>query len=137
MQNRCSLDRMDVDENFIAYGLFPLVEVEADQLKRYKARVLARVCEWCSGYIWQRDAFTLETSTRVKPEWGSRDCLWGRVRFGDSVEEEWFVVSILWKISEEIPELAIRVWDNDGELLFIESAYSLTKWIKPEISKHR
>ena len=30
-----------------------------------------------------------------------------------------------------------RVWDNDGEFLLIEAAYSLPRWLKPELSANR
>ena len=32
---------------------------------------------------------------------------------------------------------APRVWDNDGEFLLIEAAYSLPRWLKPELSANR
>lgn len=30
-----------------------------------------------------------------------------------------------------------RVWDNDGEFLLIEAAYSLPRWLKPESAANR
>ncbi len=30
-----------------------------------------------------------------------------------------------------------RIWDNDGDFVLIEAAYSLPKWLKPETSKNR
>lgn len=30
-----------------------------------------------------------------------------------------------------------RVWDNDGEFLLIEAAYSLPRWLKPEAATNR
>ena len=29
------------------------------------------------------------------------------------------------------------MWDNDGEFLLIEAAYSLPRWLKPELSENR
>lgn len=63
--------------------------------------------------------------------------LWGLVSYGDSVEDEWFIVSLLWKLTETFPSLIIHVWDDDGEFLLIESAYALPKWITPETSTNR
>jgi hypothetical protein len=41
-----------------------------------------------------------------------RDCLWGAVRFGDNIEDEWFVVALLVRISEQYPALSIQVRDG-------------------------
>lgn len=57
--------------------------------------------------------------------------------YGDSVDEEWYIVSILLRITEKINHVAIRIWDDDGEFLLIETATSLPKWIKPENSHNR
>lgn len=61
----------------------------------------------------------------------------GHLRFGDNLEDEWFVVYILFEISRQFPNLSIRVWDSDGEFLLIETAYHLPKWLNPETSVNR
>ena len=33
--------------------------------------------------------------------------------------------------------VSARIWDNDGDFLLIEAAYSLPKWLKPETSANR
>lgn len=33
--------------------------------------------------------------------------------------------------------MAARIWDNDGDFLLIEAAYSLPKWLKPDTSTNR
>lgn len=63
--------------------------------------------------------------------------LHGKVKYGDNIEDEWFVVYLLFAISRQFPELSIRVWDTDGEFLLIEAAYSIPRWLKPENSWNR
>lgn len=37
----------------------------------------------------------------------------------------------------QFTDVSARIWDNDGEFLLIEAAYSLPKWLKPETSTNR
>lgn len=37
----------------------------------------------------------------------------------------------------QFSNLSARVWDNDGDFLLIEAAFSLPKWLKPEVSTNR
>lgn len=46
--------------------------------------------------------------------------LWGVVRYEDSVEDEWFVVWLLLQLTQQLPGLTARCWDDDGEFLLIE-----------------
>ena len=116
------------------------------------------------GYIWQREAFHLRNSAEEAPPWrparltgsgssreprqssqqgldsfreGSLPCLWGCVHFGDNLEDEWFITWLLQQLTLRIPGSTARVWDNDGEFLLIEAAYSLPRWLKPETSTNR
>ncbi|NXD15182.1 ECD protein, partial [Nothocercus nigrocapillus] len=61
----------------------------------------------------------------------------GTTLFGDSVEDEWFIVYLLREITREFPGLAASVQDNDGEFLLIEAADFLPKWLNPENSDNR
>jgi hypothetical protein len=46
--------------------------------------------------------------------------LWGVLRYEDHVEDEWWAVWLLLTLSQQLPHLCIRVWDDDGEFLLIE-----------------
>ncbi|MCO5608141.1 hypothetical protein L7F22_062347 [Adiantum nelumboides] len=63
--------------------------------------------------------------------------LHGKLKYGDNIEDEWFVVFLLFAISRQFPEICVRVWDTDGEFLLIEAAYSIPSWLKPENSWNR
>ncbi|KAF8475557.1 SGT1 protein-domain-containing protein [Kalaharituber pfeilii] len=90
------------------------------------------VHDWGEDYIWQRDEFKLEFQ-----ELEGLPYLYGETEFGDSIEDEWFIVAILRELSKNFPELWIRVADNDGEFLLIEAANALPSWVKPEIMDNR
>ncbi len=84
-----------------------------------------------SSYLWHDDRFTLRSDS-------GRCCLLGEVHYGDNAEDEWYVVAILKKITEEEPQLAARVEDSDGEVLLIEAADVLPRWAQePEVAGGR
>ena len=102
-------------------------------------------------YIWQRDKFDVDAwkgraKEGMRGAWvdghhtregdDALPCLWGSVAFDDNIDDEWYVVWILKQISLRF-DVAIRVWDNDGEFLLIEAAYALPKWLKPNVSTNR
>ncbi|GAB4813948.1 hypothetical protein N2152v2_000994 [Parachlorella kessleri] len=62
--------------------------------------------------------------------------MWGSVEFGDNLEDEWFVAWLLLELTKSFP-VSARVWDNDGNFMLIEAAYSLPKWLKPETEVNR
>ncbi|KAG2440014.1 hypothetical protein HXX76_004131 [Chlamydomonas incerta] len=64
-------------------------------------------------------------------------CLWAVMRFGDAVDDEWWAVWLLLRMSRELQDLTVQVWDNDGQFLLIEAAYALPRWLKPETAEHR
>ena len=37
----------------------------------------------------------------------------------------------------QFSNISARVWDNDGDFLLIEAAFSLPRWLKPEVSTNR
>lgn len=64
-------------------------------------------------------------------------CVWGSLRWGDNVEDEWMAAGLLLRLSERVPDASIRLWDADGEFLLIEAAYALPRWVKPETAANR
>lgn len=95
-----------------------------------------------AGYPWQLDAFGLTSSAAAPPPWRrpaqpALPCLWGSLRFGDAVDDEWFAAWLLRRLTEAVPGTTARVWDNDGEFLLIEAAHALPRWLKPESAGNR
>jgi SGT1 protein len=63
--------------------------------------------------------------------------LYGITYFGDNIQDEWFIVSLLFHLSREIAGLIIRTCDSDGEFLLIEAAEHLPQWASPETCEQR
>ncbi|KAL1315680.1 hypothetical protein AAHE18_15G001700, partial [Arachis hypogaea] len=63
--------------------------------------------------------------------------LHGHLRYGDNLDDEWFLVFLLFHTSLRFPNLSIRLWDSDGEFLLIEAAFHLPRWLNPETALNR
>ena len=62
----------------------------------------------------------------------------GKTQFGDSIDDEWFIVYILYEISKNYgSKIGICIHDSDGQFLLIEAADHLPMWIGPENSNNR
>ncbi|KAI8973465.1 SGT1 protein-domain-containing protein [Mycotypha africana] len=87
-------------------------------------------------YIWQKDKFHLSIAyeqTKDPPY----PFLFGASRFGDCINDEWFIVYLLQYISKHIPDSIISLSDNDGDVLLIEAALELPSWLDPSNSQNR
>jgi len=119
-------------EDFVKYQVY----IDPQVLKNKSIEILhSEYSNFCnslipSKYIWQHDPFQL-TIRRDK------NCLEGKTRFGENIEDEWFIVSLLMRLTKQFPETIVKVWDNDGQFLLIEAAMELPKWVKPEIMDNR
>lgn len=98
------------------------------------ANYLAFLSPIIEDFIWQKEPFCLV----IKPCKGDVPAhLHGKTKFGDNVDDEWFIVSLLFKLSQVFPETCVSISDNDGEFLLIEAAHFLPRWINPGNSKNR
>ncbi|KAI0274784.1 SGT1 protein-domain-containing protein [Gloeopeniophorella convolvens] len=84
-------------------------------------------------FIWHRDQFQLKV---VRDEETSGWVLEGRMRVGDSIDDEWCVVWLLREISSKW-DFAISVRDSDGEFVLIEAADALPSWVTPSVVENR
>lgn len=57
--------------------------------------------------------------------------------YGDSVDDEWLIVYLLWELTKSHPDLWVRVADSDGEFLLIEAASALPGWLSPDMDRNR
>ncbi|XP_048363040.1 protein ecdysoneless homolog [Sphaerodactylus townsendi] len=132
--------RLAAVEDAVQYQLFLLThkqetsEHHQEILQSYIEKILAHFAPILVSYIWQNQPFTL----KYKPAKGDVPAhIGGLTKFGDNIEDEWFIVYLIKEITKEFPELAARVDDNDGEFLLIEAADYLPKWLNPETSVNR
>ncbi|KAL6548087.1 hypothetical protein OROHE_009149 [Orobanche hederae] len=116
---------------FLDSSLTPSAAAAADELHSLHLQILHHIAPFTGPYIWQHQPFSLSITHSPLPH------LAGHQRFGDNLEDEWFVVFLLFEISKTFDSLSIRVWDSDGEFLLIESAFHLPKWLDPDTSTNR
>lgn len=102
------------------------------QLQSLHLQILQNLSPFTSNYIWQHEPFTLTLSPGPTPPHLS-----GKLRYGDNLEDEWFVVFLLFETSKRFPSVSIRVWDSDGEFLLIETAFYLPRWVNPDTAMNR
>ncbi|XP_010938622.1 protein ecdysoneless homolog [Elaeis guineensis] len=124
---------------------FPPAEAAAALRSLHLHLIQSVLAPHLRDYIWQHEPFhlSLPSSSSV----ASSHCsfcgspslphLHGKTRFGDNLDDEWFVVFLLFEASRAVPSLSARVWDSDGEFLLIEAAFSLPRWLDPDTSTNR
>ncbi|KAK6293682.1 hypothetical protein J4Q44_G00360080 [Coregonus suidteri] len=111
------LRRIAVQEDMVQYCLFlvqpNLSDTQADELhlQQLVEEILAKVAPLLMQYIWQQQPFNLKYHTE---KGGVPAHIGGSAVFGDSVEDEWFIVYLLFQITQAFPELAAR-----GELYIL------------------
>uniref|UniRef100_A0A1J3I5T9 Protein SGT1-like protein n=1 Tax=Noccaea caerulescens TaxID=107243 RepID=A0A1J3I5T9_NOCCA len=108
-------------------------------LQSLHLEIIDFVSPFTSPYIWQHEPFSL--SIALSSACACTDTamphLHGKLKYGDNLEDEWFAVFLLFRISAAFPSNSIRVWDTDGEFLVIEAAFHLPRWLNPETSLNR
>ncbi|PSS36662.1 Protein ecdysoneless like [Actinidia chinensis var. chinensis] len=114
------------------------------QLQSLHLQILHSLSPHTSAYLWQHEPFTLSLSTATatsclcsSSNHDNLPHLHGKLRFGDNLDDEWFVVALLFHVSRLFPDLSVRVWDTDGDFLLIEAAFHLPRWINPDTSANR
>ncbi|XP_008062477.1 protein ecdysoneless homolog isoform X1 [Carlito syrichta] len=127
-------------EDTVEYHLFLIPDESRDPekhkeiLQKYIERIMTQFAPILAPYIWQNQPFNL----KYKPGKGGVPAhIFGMTKFGDNIEDEWFIVYVIKQITKEFPELVARIEDNDGEFLLIEAANFLPKWLDPDNSTNR
>ncbi|XP_010463019.1 PREDICTED: protein ecdysoneless homolog [Camelina sativa] len=136
-------------DDTVFFSIFPdssshsgAVSETSAALQSLHLQIIDFVSPFTSPYIWQHEPFSLSIAL------SSSSCactdtpttlphLHGKLKYGDNLEDEWFAVFLLFRISAAFPSNSIRVWDTDGEFLLIEAAFHLPRWLNPETSLNR
>ncbi|THH02483.1 hypothetical protein EW026_g363 [Hermanssonia centrifuga] len=123
-----------ISEDTLQYTLYPTLEL-SDKASVTTLAVLMQsyVDSMLPEMQWHRDAFQLKVSTN--PD-GDGFVLEGTMRVGDCVDDEWCAVWLLREISAKW-DVAVRVFDSDGEFLLIEAADHLPAWVTPSNAENR
>ncbi|KAK0233331.1 SGT1 protein-domain-containing protein [Armillaria fumosa] len=124
-----------ISEDTLQYALYPPQSLsDKPSVITFAACMHTYVDSLLPNFIWHRDAFELKVVPN--PDVDGQWMLEGRIRVGDSVDDEWCTVWLLKEISNKW-DVVISVWDTDGEFLLIEAADALAPWVTPSNSENR
>jgi uncharacterized membrane protein YgcG len=123
-------DRPELQENCCTYDIFALEQpCTPAQIERFVQPIFA-------GHLWEHEPFHI-TSCEGSVHGSAGLHLRGETKFGDNIDDEWFVVHALLEITKHFPQSVVRIADNDGQFLLIEAAEALPDWLSPSTSKNR
>ncbi|OMH82308.1 Protein SGT1 [Zancudomyces culisetae] len=136
-------DFSDFEENALEFIIYTdtYLEKQHEETKNDQFQIVNRLTQdilsyiesQTLGFVWNLEPINLQLEKNDRGYYEIK----GRSRFGDSIDDEWLIVWILYQISTKYPTLVISVCDNDGEFLLVEAALELPKWLKPENSTNR
>ncbi|KAI0823078.1 SGT1-domain-containing protein [Trametes gibbosa] len=125
-----------ISEDTLQYTLY-LPESQTDRVSA--TSLAALIAEFTQNalpeHLWHRDTFEI----KVAPDPEEEQDVWvleGRMRVGDCIDDEWCAVWLLREISRNW-DVAVSVWDSDGDFLLIEAADELPSWVNPCNSENR
>lgn len=111
-------------KNTLRYMLYLPKPPDEATIERYKTHLANKVDQN------DLDKMNLEVSKKF--------CgLSGRHKFDQDIEDEWFIVFILYELSKFDEDVVIRVADEYGDLLLIEAADHLPRWLESKRSRNR
>ena len=144
-----------ISEDTLHYTIYPpLDSSDKASVTALATSISNQVNTILPDFVWHRDAFEIKLlQDQDNTEFW---ILEGRMRVGDSVDDEWCTIWLLKEISSKW-DVAIRhvffgsscssvssitnprssVYDSDGEFLLIEAAEELPSWVKPTNSENR
>ena len=112
-----------------ATGDGPASDASSAFLQQLERDINAFVLQLSSGYIWQHGSWDAPSLYLPLNRRGS-------LTFGLNTDDEWHVVHLLRRVTEAF-DVAVQIWDEDGEFLLIEAAYSLPSWLEPAVAPNR
>lgn len=113
-----------LNESEIKYDIYVLNET--NDLDAFYQEMLDYIVKLNGNYIWNNEKFSL-----TRPQRLNETCFLcsGSLDFGDNLEDEWFVVYLIFKLTSKFKrKLCAQVKDFDGEFLLIHAANFLPKW---------
>ena len=115
-----------LNESQIEYKLF-LFTNENEDVQKFYQEIIEYIEQLSQHYIWNNEKFQLK-----KPiESNNNNCYisYGCIDFGDNLEDEWFIVYILFKLTSKFTnKLVAQTRDQDGDFLLIHAANHLPDW---------
>jgi hypothetical protein len=115
-----------LNESQIEYKIYLFIRENEDVQILYQ-EIIEYIEQLSQHYIWNNEKFQLK-----KPiESNNSNCYLssGCIDFGDNLEDEWFIVFILFKLTSKFSkQLVAQTRDQDGDFLLIHAANYLPDW---------
>ncbi|XP_038223276.1 protein ecdysoneless homolog [Zerene cesonia] len=89
------------------------------------------------GYVWNRDEFRVNIPLHQLENNGKIPHLISVTCFGDNIEDEWFIVHLIFELTRMFSDLIVHAEDSDGSFLLIEAADYLPPWLNPDNAENR
>ena len=104
----------------------------ASQLELLRCSLLSSLSPLLSSYLWHSAPFALSVSSSLPSH------LRGVTHYGECVDDEYLIASLLLSLSSSHPSLLLRLHDHDGDFLLIDAAHALPRWAaSPEHTRNR
>ena len=126
--------RLDIEDE-VTVAVYPDSKLSQQESIDLLERLTAFIDQISESFIWFKEPLKIAFIVPDNPKELSYYC--GKVKFADSIEDEWFIVYIALKLSESFPNTSTTVTDTDGQFLLIEAADFIPDWIDPENSEGR
>ncbi|XP_060238030.1 protein ecdysoneless homolog isoform X2 [Meriones unguiculatus] len=117
--------KLAVVEDAVEYHLFLIPDNARDTeeyreiLQKYIERIMTQFAPILVPYIWQNQPFNL----KYKPAKGGVPAhIYGMTKFGDNIEDEWFIVYVIKQITKAFPELVAS--NMDLSVVTLKERYS-------------
>ncbi|GAA5914204.1 hypothetical protein JCM6882_004750 [Rhodosporidiobolus microsporus] len=120
---------------------FPTSANTAEHLIPLLPQLTAFLASLSRSYIWHNPPAPVlalsplsfsAPATLVQSRW-----IQGKHDVTDAVDDEWFLVWLLKRLTEQWDDAAVLVEDDDGEFLLIEAADVLPSWVTPQNAANR
>ena len=107
-----------------------------DEHRKQADEIYEKMIDYCNvlanDYLWNNEKFYLSRPSLVefyKDKLTSYYACNGLFDYGDNVDDEWFTVYVLLKLTSKFSKiLAAQIQDQDGEFMLIHSANYLPAW---------
>ncbi|BGP13187.1 hypothetical protein JCM10213_000233 [Rhodosporidiobolus nylandii] len=103
-------------------------------------QLLTFAASLAQDYIWHNQPFSLQLSPlsfSASAGQTQHRHLEGKTDVTDAVDDEWYIVWLLKRITDEWQDAVVQVDDDDGEFLLIEAADELPNWVTPQNAQNR
>lgn len=119
-------------ETQLSYKLFISITDSTVAIDTLFNKIQQQLHSLSSSYIWNNEQFRLNEPNQCETDVNKPFSIYsseGSIDFGDNLEDEWFIVYLLNKLTESYPGiLTAQVNDSDGEFLLIHAANVLPQW---------